>query len=107
MLHSNFEWDEFNVPKLANRKIAPNEAEEVICNRPVDLSLEMRLGEERVVQLGETNYGRILIVVSTILADTKVRVITAWPAKERFRRYFLSLKRSGNVGRIEEEDLRE
>jgi hypothetical protein len=34
-------------------------------------------------------------------------VITSWPANERSRRYYLSLKRSGNVGRTEEDDLRE
>jgi uncharacterized DUF497 family protein len=78
----------------------------VILNRPIDLESHLRGGEERVVQIGETDSGRILVVVSTT-HDKKIRVVTAWPAKERLRRYFQTQKRNGNVGRIEEEDLRE
>jgi uncharacterized DUF497 family protein len=102
-----FERDEHNAAHVAKHQIAPEEAEQVICNRPIDQSTELRNGEERIVQLGETNAGRILIVVSTTLASGKIRVVTAWPAKDRLRRYFLSLKRNGNVGRIEDQDLRE
>jgi len=102
-----FDWDFSNLSKLANRDIQPEEAEQVISNRPVDLRSELRNGEERIAQLGETNGGRVLIVVSTTLANGKIRVVTSWPANERLRRYFTSLKRSGNVGRIEDQDLRE
>ena len=34
-------------------------------NNPADLSLQTRWGEERIVQVGETKLGRILVVVST------------------------------------------
>jgi len=101
-----FDWDEQNIGHLALHQIVSEEAEQVILNRPVDLSAELRNGEERFVQIGETDAGRILIVVSA-MRNEKVRVVTAWPAKERFRRYFLTQKRSGHVGRAEEEDLRE
>ena len=101
-----FNWDEENICHLARHEISPAEAEEVIGNRPCDLESELRDGEERVVQVGETDAGRILIVVSTT-RDQKTRVVTAWPAKERLRRYFQTQKRNGNVGRIEEQDLRE
>lgn len=100
-----FDWNDENVGHLARHQISAAEAEQVIQNRPVDLDEHPRNGEERIVQVGETDTGRILIVVSTML-DRKVQVITAWPAKERLRRYFLTQKRNGNVGRIEEQGLR-
>jgi uncharacterized DUF497 family protein len=102
----DFVWDKQNLEHLALHEISPAEAEEVLRNRPMDLESQLRNGEERMAQVGETDSDRILIVVST-MCGKKIRVVTAWPAKERFRRYFLSLKRNGNVGRIEEQDLRE
>ena len=78
----------------------------MLNNRPLDLESNLRNGEERVAQVGETDGGRILIVISTS-RDSKIRVVTAWPANERLRRYFQSQKRNGNVGRVEEEDVRE
>jgi uncharacterized DUF497 family protein len=103
---SFFDWDDENSRHLAKHEISRSEAEQVILNRPVDLESYLRNGEKRAVQVGETDAERILIVVSTI-RDRKVRVITAWPAKERLRRYFQTQKRNGNVGRIEKDDLRE
>jgi uncharacterized DUF497 family protein len=90
-----FDWDSENIEHFAKHQIAPSEAEQVILNRPVDLEAELRNGEERVTQIGETDAGRILIVVSTT------------QGKERLRRYFQTQKRNRNVGRIEEQDLRE
>lgn len=101
-----FEWDDANISHIAEHDVKPKEAEQVILNRPVDLGSELRNGEERFAQVGETDAGRILIVV-TATRNSKIRVVTAWPAKERFRRYFLTLKRNGNVGRVEKQDLRE
>ena len=106
MDHSFFDWDEQNIGHLVRHQISPEEAEQVINNRPVDLEFEVRNGEQRVTQVGETDASSILIIVST-MKDKKVRVITAWPAKEKLRRYFQTQKRNGNVGRVEEQDLRE
>jgi uncharacterized DUF497 family protein len=72
----------------------------------VDLKSELRNGEERVPHIGETDAGRILVVVTT-MQDKKIRVITAWPANKSYRRWFLSLKRNGNVGRTETDELHE
>jgi uncharacterized DUF497 family protein len=101
-----FDWDEQNIAHLTRHLIVPVEPEQVVLNRPIDLGSNLRNGEERIAQVGETDAGRVLHVIST-MRDGKVRIITAWPAKDRMRRYFLSLKRNGNVGRIEEQDLRE
>jgi uncharacterized DUF497 family protein len=101
-----FDWDEQNIRHLARHQISPTEAEEVVRNRPLDLEAQLRNGEERMPHIGETDAGRILIVVTT-MQGKKIRVVTAWPGNKNYRHYFLSLKRNGNVGRIEEEDLRE
>ena len=106
MEYLQFDWDSENIGHLARHQILPAEAEEVIRNRPVDLEAQLRNGEERLPHIGETDAGRILIVVTT-MQDKKIRVVTAWPGNKNSRRYFLSLKRNGNVGRIEKEDLRE
>jgi hypothetical protein len=106
MADLQFEWDEQNVRHLALHQIGPVEAEQVVLNRPVDLETHLRNGEKRLAQIGETDTGRVLIVITTML-DTKIRVVTAWPANRNYRRYFLSMKRNGDVGRTKEQDLRE
>jgi uncharacterized DUF497 family protein len=106
MAEIQFDWDAENVGHFAKHQIRPSEAEQIILNRPVDLESELRNGEKRVPHIGETDAGRILVVVST-MRSKKVRVVTAWQANKNYRRYFLSMKRNGNVGRTEEQDLRE
>jgi uncharacterized DUF497 family protein len=101
-----FDWDNENIDHFAKHQVTPSEAEQVILNRPIDLEVQLRNGEERLPQIGETDAGRILIVVTT-MRGKKIRVVTAWPGNKNYRSYFLSLKRHGNVGRIEKEDLRE
>ena len=101
-----FDWDDANLAHIAEHDVRSNEAEEVILNRPVDLGSELRNGEQRTAQIGETDSGRILVVIST-MSGKKIRVVTAWPANKDYRRYFATLKRNSNVGRIEEQDLRE
>jgi hypothetical protein len=106
MRNLNFEWDNANISHVAEHEVEPEEAEQVILNRPVDLKSELRNGEERIPHIGETDAGRILVVVTT-MSGKKVRIITAWPANKKYRRYFLSLKRNGNVGRTQADELRE
>ncbi len=101
----NFDWDDVNIAHLAKHGVTPEEAEQVILNRPVDLGSELRSGEQRVAQIGETDGERVLIAISTT-SGKRIRVVTAWPANMNYRRYFASMKRNGNVGKIEEEDLR-
>ena len=50
------------------------------------------------MQAGETDLGKVLVVVSTILND-KIRIVTAWPANEKIRRYFATQKRSRDAGK--------
>jgi uncharacterized DUF497 family protein len=76
-----FEWDDGNIGHIAGHGLTPEEAEQILQNRPVDLGSHLRSGEERVAQVGETDYGRIAIVISTIRGK-KIRVVTAWPANK-------------------------
>jgi uncharacterized DUF497 family protein len=101
-----FEWDDANIGHLSEHGVKSEEAEQAILNRPIDRASQLRNGEERFPQIGETNRGKVLVVISTMIGK-KVRVVTAWPANKNYRRYFASLKRNGNVGRVEKEDLRE
>jgi uncharacterized DUF497 family protein len=101
-----FSWDEENIGHLSRHQISQAEAEQVIFNRPVDLESQLRNGEKRLPHIGETDAGRILVVVTT-MRGKKIRVVTAWSGNKNYRSYFLSLKRNGNVGRIEKQDLRE
>ena len=101
-----FDWDHANVAHLAKHRVTQEEAEQVILNRPVDLSKELRSGEERLAQIGETDRGRVLVVISTMV-ESGIRVVTAWPANKAYRSYFATLKRNDNVGRVEGQDVRE
>jgi uncharacterized DUF497 family protein len=64
----SFDWDKQNIGHLARHQIVPAEAEQVILNRPLDLEAELRNGEERVPHVGETDAGRVLVVVQPWLA---------------------------------------
>ncbi len=79
-----FEWDEANREHIAEHDVTPEEAEQVVLNQPLDLEVQSRSGEERTLQLGETDAGRILLVVTTYRGN-KLRVVTAFPANKKLR----------------------
>jgi uncharacterized DUF497 family protein len=82
-----FVWDEANLSHIAEHGVSPAEAEQVVLNEPIDLELQTRGGEKRTLQVGETDAGRILVVVTT-WRDGKVRVVTAFPAKKKIREFY-------------------
>jgi len=86
-----FDWNDQNIRHVAAHGISPEEAEQVIENEPLDLEFQLRNGEERIVQVGETDAGRILVVV-TVVREQVIRVVTAFPAKERLRRLYRTKK---------------
>jgi len=79
-----FDWDQANIHHVAEHGVSPAEAEQVVLNAPFDLELQTRSGEERTVQVGATDVGRILVVVTT-WREGKVRVITAFPEEKDSR----------------------
>ena len=86
-----FDWDEENRAHIAAHNVSCAEAEQVINNEPFDLELQAVNGEERFVQLGETNAARILVVVST-WRTTLVRVITAFDASKSIKQVYIVQK---------------
>jgi uncharacterized DUF497 family protein len=86
-----FEWDDANLRHIADHDVSVTEIEEVILNNPLDLEFESMSGEERVRQIGETNAGRLLVVVSTWRGDA-IRVVTSCPASKLLRTLYLTQK---------------
>ena len=101
-----FDWDTGNLNHISLHGVSRVEAELAVLNDPIDLQFQDGAGEERVVQVGETNAGRILVVVTTI-RDHLIRVVTAFPAKRRIRKVYLAQRKSANEGGTEETELQE
>jgi uncharacterized protein len=87
-----FDWDDENRAHIAVHKVSCVEAEQVIDNEPFDIELQTENGEERFLQLGETDPGRILFVVSTWRNDM-IRIITAFDAPKSMKKMFIAQKR--------------
>ncbi len=100
-----FDWDKANTAHIARHGITPSEAEHVILNAPLDLEFETWSGEERTAQVGESDSGRILVVLTTI-RDDLIRVVTAFPAAKRLRTLYIA-HRGTHEGRTEEEEIQE
>ncbi len=101
-----FNWDKGNINHIAQHGISPAEAEQVINNNPLDLDFDTRNGEERTAQLGPTDAGRILVVITT-MRDDLIRVVTAYPATKRLQHVYLTQKDVTREGGIEETELQE
>ena len=80
-----FEWDGGNLAHLALHGITRDEAEEVVRNGPSFLGVEQRLGELRRRELGTTDEGRLLFII-TVARGYKIRVVTGWQASGLVRR---------------------
>lgn len=89
-----FDWDDENTTHIAAHDVSCAEAEQVINRDPFDLEIQTVNGEERFVQLGETNAGRILVVVSP-WRRTLIHVITAFDASKAMKHIYLLQK--GNL----------
>ncbi len=92
-----FQWDENNRNHIAKHGITPEEAEQIVKNDPFDITVNLRNGEERTVQLGETDAGRVLLVITT-WRNEKVRVVTAYPAGKKLRELYSRQKGQSDVG---------
>ena len=89
-----FDWDDENSTHIATHGVSCAEAEQVISSEPFDVELQTVKDEERFVQLGETNAGRIMVVVST-WRESLIRVITACNAPKAMKDLYLIKK--GNL----------
>lgn len=87
-----FEWDDANREHIARHNIAPEEVEQVLWNDPLDLGVQYDESDGiRLPHLGETDTGRILVVIST-QRDDLIRPVTAWDASRGDRNLYLNRK---------------
>jgi uncharacterized DUF497 family protein len=86
-----FEWDDANISHIARHGILPYEAEEVVTGKPIELGAGFEKGEFRITQIGETAAGRVVTVVLTE-RNSKIRVVTSYPATRRLCRIYLERK---------------
>jgi uncharacterized DUF497 family protein len=101
-----FSWDDDNIKHIAGHNITVDDAEQVVSSDPIDLTFQFAEGEERVVQIGETNCGRILVVVTT-WRGALIRVVTAFPAVKALRKLYVAQRGTVHAGGIEEAELQE
>lgn len=83
-----FDWDDSNRKHIAKHRVKPAEAEQVVLNDPIDLTVQSSDGEERIVQVGATDKGRILLVVTT-WREEMLRVVAAYPAPKQLREFYI------------------
>jgi uncharacterized protein len=91
----DFDWDPANIEHIARHNVTPEEAEQVIQNDPLDAPAELRNDEKRIVHLGKTDAGRVLVVVTE--RNSMYRVVTARPAKKKERAFYSKHKAAINV----------
>ena len=53
----SFEWDKRNTERIARYGVTPEEAEQALRGDPIELVVQIRNGEERVLCAGWTNAG--------------------------------------------------
>jgi uncharacterized DUF497 family protein len=91
-----FDWDAANTAHIARHEVTPAEAEQVVLGSPLPLDIEERAGENRHTDLGETVGGRLLLVIWT-WRKHRIRVVTAFPAKRKWRALWERRKRETNA----------
>ena len=77
-----FDWDRANIDHVAEHGITTGEVEQAMLGDTVEIKTEIRNGELRTTQNGQSENGRILTIV-TMVRDKQLRVVTAWPASKK------------------------
>jgi uncharacterized DUF497 family protein len=88
-----YEWNHGNTSHIARHNITPQEVEQVFDNGPFDLELQNFNDEDRFTLVGETDSGRILVVVA-MWAGELLRPITAWDASKSIKTRYIQQKGS-------------
>jgi predicted DNA binding CopG/RHH family protein/uncharacterized DUF497 family protein len=81
---SRYDWDEHNEGHVAAHRVETSEVEEALANDPIRIETrkDTRSGEERILELGRTNAGRVLFVVWTPRGE-RMRPIAAFDANRK------------------------
>ena len=83
-----FIWDYDNIKHIAEHKVTPEEAEQVLEGDTLELDYQNWSIEERHREVGVTARGRYLEVVTTWRGDD-IRVVTAYDAAKTAIREYL------------------
>lgn len=86
-----FDWDEANARHIASHQVSAGEVEQVFTHDERSIDYDVINGEERWTVVGETDNGRVLIVVFTMRREL-VRVVTAFEASGRVRACYFSMR---------------
>ncbi len=83
---SQYDWDRHNKAHIAAHQVEPHEVEEVLANAPIyiETRIDSKSGEQRILELGHTNRGRILFVAWTPRGE-RTRPVTAFEANRKTR----------------------
>lgn len=83
-----YQWDAGNLNKLASHNVSREEAVEAFENSSLELDTQVEEGEFRYPVIGETDGGRVLVVIWTDRGDL-IRIVNAFEASpsqvRRFR----------------------
>ena len=81
-----YDWDRHNESHIAAHHVEPHEVEEILANEPIHIEtrIDTQSGEERVLELGHTNTGRVLFVAWTPRGEL-TRPVTAFEANRKTR----------------------
>lgn len=88
---SVFDWDKYNIGHIARHRIRAEEVEQVLLNAPIHIGEEVHKGEERFLNIGHTETGRVILVWWTF-RDDRMRPVTAWPASRQEREEYYAQK---------------
>lgn len=83
-----FDWDDANREHIARHDVTPEEAEQAMRNNPFDLEAQDDTDDlTRYKQVGETDAGRILVILSTVRGNA-IRILTAWDAPRAYKDFY-------------------
>jgi uncharacterized DUF497 family protein len=88
-----FDWDDANRDHIARHEVSVDEFEEAFNTDTLELAAYVVGGEQRYEDLGVTDSGRILFLVTTVRGDL-IRPITAFDATRIQKFRFLAFQRS-------------
>ena len=87
-----FDWDVENLTHIAEHGLAPEEIEFALTHQTLEIEFQdWHVSEERYSEIGMTQSGRILIIVTT-LREWRLRVVTAYDASSRDAKEYLELR---------------
>ena len=89
-----FEWDHNNLRKIRAHGIKRDEEEQTLLNDPILIYEQDVEGELRFVYYGETNAGRLLVVVVAEHGDS-IRVVPAYDQDAGQKRSYLAKRAQG------------